>query len=136
MTGSFWFLGGTVDVKLPGHAAQGRAAQLEFHDPEQQSPPLHVHTHEDEIWAVLDGEITFFVGDEQYDLSAGDVAFGPRGVPHSYVVRSPTSRMLVTFAPPASRNGSPATAPRSPPPANSPRPLTWTPRSTARASTA
>ncbi|WP_405536118.1 nitroreductase/quinone reductase family protein [Streptomyces sp. NBC_00075] len=122
MSDSLWFLGGTVEVKLPGHAAQGRAAQLEFHDPEEQSPPLHVHTHEDEIWAVLEGEITFFVGDEQYDLSAGDVAFGPRGVPHSYVVRSPTSRMLVTFAPAGieewfTRNGTPvASAGELPPP--------------------
>ncbi|MEU9736454.1 nitroreductase/quinone reductase family protein [Streptomyces sp. NPDC048002] len=122
MTGRFWFLGGTVDVKLAGHATEGRAAQLEFHDAEHQSPPLHVHTHEDELWAVLDGEITFFVGDEQYDLSAGEVAFGPRGVPHSYVVRSPTSRMLVTFAPAGieewfTRNGTPvATAAELPPP--------------------
>lgn len=94
-------------MKLPGHAAEGRAARLEF--------------HEDEISAVLDGEITFFVGDRQYDLGAGDVAFGPRGVPHSYVVRSPRSRMLVTFAPAGTekwfiRNGTPVATTAEPPP--------------------
>ncbi|WP_405535156.1 nitroreductase/quinone reductase family protein [Streptomyces sp. NBC_00075] len=114
MTGSFWFLGGTVDVRLPAHHTDGRASVLEFTDPRDQSPPLHVHTREDEIWTVLDGEITFFVGDMEYDLGPGDVAFGPRGVPHSYRVRSDSARMLATFAPAGIeewfiRNGAPVT---------------------------
>lgn len=37
MTGSFWSLGGTVDVKLPGQAAEGRPAQLKFHHPERSN---------------------------------------------------------------------------------------------------
>ncbi|MEN1882980.1 cupin domain-containing protein [Streptomyces mirabilis] len=55
--------------------------------------------HDDEIWAVLEGEITFFVGEQRYDLGPGDVAFGPRGVPRRHVVRSPESRLLVTSVP-------------------------------------
>jgi hypothetical protein len=56
---------------------------------------LHVHDGEDEAWIVLDGEISFFVGDARYDLQGGQVAHGPRGVPHSYLVRSPRSRMVI-----------------------------------------
>ena len=52
-----------------------------------------------EFIIVLDGEISFFVGDARYDLQGGQVAYGPRGVPHSYLVRSPRSRMAVVYAP-------------------------------------
>lgn len=83
---------------------------------------MQVDTHDDEIWAVLEGEITFFVGEQQYDLGPGDVAFGPRGVPRGHVVRSPESRLLVTSAPAGiaewfTRNGTPvASAGELPPP--------------------
>ncbi|MBE1585408.1 cupin domain-containing protein [Nonomuraea angiospora] len=72
---------------------------MEFTDSKGQAPPLHVHEAEDEIWIVLDGEITFFVGDDRRDLHAGAVAYGPRGVPHSYLDRSPEARMVVAFGP-------------------------------------
>jgi hypothetical protein len=73
---------------------------------------MHVDAHDDEIWAVLEGEITFFVGEQRYDLGPGDVAFGPRGVPRRHVVRSPESRLLVTSVPTGvaewfTRNGTP-----------------------------
>jgi Cupin domain len=48
---------------------------------------------------VLEGELTMFVGDEQFDVSAGDYAIVPRNVPHAYLVRSEVARMLVTFSP-------------------------------------
>jgi uncharacterized cupin superfamily protein len=33
--------------------------------------PLHAHTHEDEIWYVLEGQITFYLGDEPDSLRDG-----------------------------------------------------------------
>ncbi|MEU5868907.1 MULTISPECIES: cupin domain-containing protein [unclassified Nonomuraea] len=95
----FWFLGGRARVLVPGAATGGALSVMEFTDPEGHAPPLHVHEAEDEIWIVLDGEITFFVGDDRHDLHAGAVAHGPRGVPHSYLVRSPDARMVVAFGP-------------------------------------
>jgi uncharacterized RmlC-like cupin family protein len=58
-----------------------------------------VHHNEDETFYVLEGEVTFLVGDERIDVSAGDYLFGPREVPHAYVVRSERARMLVTASP-------------------------------------
>ena len=72
---------------------------MEFQDPIGHATPLHVHGGEDEVWIVLDGEISFFVGDERYDLEPGQAAFGPRGVPHAYLVRSRTAKLAATFAP-------------------------------------
>ncbi|MEV5499349.1 cupin domain-containing protein [Nonomuraea fuscirosea] len=95
----FWFLGGRAQILVPGTATGGALSVMEFTDPKGHAPPLHVHEAEDEIWIVLDGEITFFVGDERHDLHAGAVAHGPRGVPHSYLVRSSDARMVVAFGP-------------------------------------
>jgi len=69
---------------------------------------------EDEVWIVLDGEVSFFVADRRIDLHTGQIAHGPRGVPHSYLVRSETARLAVAFAPSCieewfSANGTPAT---------------------------
>jgi len=96
---SFWFLGGRVHLKVGGELTDGHLSQLEFDDPQGQAPPLHVHHGEDELWLVLDGKVSFFVGDETFDLEPGAMAFGPRGVPHSYLVRSPRARMVVTYGP-------------------------------------
>ncbi|MEV5576062.1 cupin domain-containing protein [Spirillospora sp. NPDC052269] len=96
----FWFLGGQARILLPGGATDDALSLMEFADPVGHAPPLHVHENEDELWFVLDGEVTFLVGDESHDLVAGQVAHGPRGVPHSYLVRSPKgARLAVVFSP-------------------------------------
>ena len=114
-TAPFWFLGGRARILVPGAATGGSLTVMEFTDPQHHAPPLHVHDGEDEVWTVLDGEVTFFVGDDQFDLHPGAVALGPRGVPHAYLVRSPSARLAVTFAPAGierwfTENGSPVLA--------------------------
>lgn len=46
-------------------------------------PQLHVHPY-DETFVVIMGNVRFFVGDTVMDVSAGEVAFGPAGVPHRF----------------------------------------------------
>lgn len=96
---AFWFLGGKARILIPGSATKGALTVMQFDDTIGHAPPLHVHGGQDEVWVLLDGEVSFFVGDRRHDLTAGQVALGPRGVPHSYVVRSPGSRLAVVFAP-------------------------------------
>jgi len=96
---AFWFLGGQVRVLQRGQDTGGAMSVLQFDDRRGQAPPLHVHGHEDELWVVLEGEISFYVGETRFERHAGQAAFGPRGVPHSYLVRSPTSRLLVVHSP-------------------------------------
>ena len=67
--------------------------------PRGSGPPLHLHHNEDETFYVLEGEVTVQVGDERIDLNAGDYLFGPRGIAHTYIVRSERARMLVTASP-------------------------------------
>ena len=46
-------------------------------------PPLHHHDF-DESFFVLAGELTFQLGDERVTRRAGDIAFAPRGVAHTF----------------------------------------------------
>lgn len=62
-------------------------------------PPLHVHEHEDEACYVLEGEITFFVGDEVIPVSAGTWLYLPRRIPHTLRIESDEARMLWLVVP-------------------------------------
>jgi mannose-6-phosphate isomerase-like protein (cupin superfamily) len=63
------------------------------------SPPLHVHYREDEAFFVLEGTLTFRLGDQIVDAPTGTFVWGPRDVPHQYRVDSPTARLLTLFVP-------------------------------------
>jgi quercetin dioxygenase-like cupin family protein len=56
--------------------------------PEGHSPPLHVHEQEDEIFHLLQGRLSFRVGDELRTLDAGETVLAPKRVPHTFVVES------------------------------------------------
>ena len=46
--------------------------------------PPHVHSREDEVFFVLEGEIEFLAGDRTVIGTAGDIVHAPRNVPHAY----------------------------------------------------
>lgn len=48
-----------------------------------EGPRLHVHPY-DETFIVVIGRARFFVGDEIIEAGAGEVVFGPKGVPHRF----------------------------------------------------
>ena len=58
-----------------------------------------MHHREDEAFWILDGEVTFHVGDKTIDAASGDYAFGPRDVPHRYTVGETGCRMLFICTP-------------------------------------
>jgi quercetin dioxygenase-like cupin family protein len=94
-----WWKSGRITVKTAGAETGDAFSQIETDDPHGTGPPLHLHHNEDETFYVLEGEVTFLVGDERIDLAAGDYLFAPRGIAHAYVVRSERARMLVTASP-------------------------------------
>jgi len=46
-----------------------------------EEPPLHVHKNEDEWFYLLQGEVTFHVGGENYAGAVGSFVSFPRGIP-------------------------------------------------------
>ena len=58
-------------------------------------PPWHVHRTEDELFYVLQGELSLFAGGDLARAGAGETLFGPADVPHAYRVESERARWLV-----------------------------------------
>jgi mannose-6-phosphate isomerase-like protein (cupin superfamily) len=83
-----------------GADTNGRYALWEAIVPPGGGPPLHVHSREEEGFYVLEGEITFTVGDKRLVASAGMFANMPVGTPHSFKNESGTpAKMLISVAP-------------------------------------
>ena len=62
-------------------------------------PPPHVHTREDELFYVLEGEFDVYVGKEAFIVKPGECVFLPRFKPHAFVIRSPRLHVLALFTP-------------------------------------
>jgi len=62
-------------------------------------PPPHVHTREDELFYVLEGEFDVYIGKEAFKVEKGECVFLPRLKPHAFVIRSPRLRVLALFTP-------------------------------------
>jgi quercetin dioxygenase-like cupin family protein len=62
-------------------------------------PRLHRHDF-DEAFYVLEGELTFQLGDGVFTRKAGELAFVPRGVPHTYAnLSGKPARPLLVITP-------------------------------------
>lgn len=58
------------------------------------SPPLHIHHTEDEVFHVLEGELVLRAGTETLTVTAGETVLAPKGVPHTYIVVTEQARWL------------------------------------------
>jgi quercetin dioxygenase-like cupin family protein len=86
-------------IKATGADTGGRIAMIEVTEPPGAVAPRHVHHKEDEGFWVLEGEVTLDVGGTTIVARAGDYAFGPRDLPHSYRVGPDGCRMLFIVTP-------------------------------------
>jgi mannose-6-phosphate isomerase-like protein (cupin superfamily) len=88
------FSGADFIVRASSDSTGGAFAIIEEIDP--LDTPLHVHANEDEFWYVLEGEHVIQVGEDEFHVGPGEMAFGPRGVPHAQRRVVPrTGRFLV-----------------------------------------
>ena len=92
--------GGWLTFLAVGEQTGGAYALIETANDPGTGVLLHVHEREDETWFVLEGELTFQVGDQMFCARPGDYVFGARNVPHSYSNRSEaTARALILVTP-------------------------------------
>jgi quercetin dioxygenase-like cupin family protein len=79
---AYWFLN-TLHILLADSQSTGGAYSLiHLTATPGFATPYHLHHAEDEAFYVLDGEFTFFCGEEKMVLGSGGYIFLPRGVPH------------------------------------------------------
>jgi quercetin dioxygenase-like cupin family protein len=103
---------GRYTVKIGAEQTDGRLAQLLCSDRRGGAPPLHIHHREDETFYVIAGEISFFVGEQRIEASAGDFVFAPKDVPHAFLVTSGRAEYLASFTPAGAEHFFAEVAPR------------------------
>ena len=94
-----WMLNALVATKARETDTGGGFSLFEFYADRNGEPPPHIHRNEDEAWYVLEGEVVFNVGDDEFTAVAGAFVFGPRDVVHSLRITSPVARILTIMSP-------------------------------------
>lgn len=83
-----------------GDDTDGKYAMFEAVVRPGGGPPPHIHSREEESFYVLEGEITFQVGDDRIVAKAGTFANMPVGSLHSFKNDTDkTARMVISVAP-------------------------------------
>ncbi len=80
---SVWYMGCLFSILAGSGDTDGRFGLLEMLAPKGREPSRHLHYHDDEGFYVLEGNVTFYVGEETYHAGPGTFVFLPHGVPHS-----------------------------------------------------
>jgi quercetin dioxygenase-like cupin family protein len=94
-----WWFGALAEIKATALDTGGQMTIVEVTEHPGAEAPLHVHHRDDEGFWILEGEVTFEVGDETIEASAGDYVFGPRDIPHRFTVGDRGCRMLFIMVP-------------------------------------
>ncbi|MCS6859980.1 MAG: cupin domain-containing protein [Abditibacteriales bacterium] len=65
-----------------------------------QEQKVHTHPKEDKVYFVLEGHVTFRIGDEERTVGAGHAVLAPMGVPHGVRNDSDVPAVLLVFMAP------------------------------------
>ncbi len=88
--------GALTTIKASDDLTGGRIAVIEDVAPRGEGTPLHTHAADDETFYVLEGEMTFWLGDAAPITGiAGTFVHIPGGVVHAFRVESETARYLI-----------------------------------------
>lgn len=83
-----------------GDDTDGNYATFEAIVPPGSGPPPHIHSREEESFLVLEGEMTFQLGDQRIIASEGTFLNMPVGSLHCFKNESDkTARLLISIAP-------------------------------------
>jgi quercetin dioxygenase-like cupin family protein len=92
---------GRIKVLLRGGDSAGTVAVMDNAVPAGTAgPPLHHHDF-DEAFYILDGELTFQLGEEVFTRGAGELAFARRGAHHTFANPSDADARMVLICTPA-----------------------------------
>jgi quercetin dioxygenase-like cupin family protein len=96
---ALWWIGMLATIKATAEQTGGQYTLVEILAPEGFASPLHVHHSEDEAFYILEGEMTFYVGEQTIKARPGSFLFGPREVPHAFTVDSGPAKLLFVLSP-------------------------------------
>ena len=96
---AYWWLDILWIVLADAGDTGGRFSLIEEWLPRGSGPGPHKHTWSDETYYILDGEVTFLIGDEVRVARRGDFLMVPRDTRHAFRVDSETARFLNGYTP-------------------------------------
>ena len=92
------FHGAEVVIKASGVDTAGQLGVMEFSYPPALSVHPHVHAGEDEMFYVLEGELSGFCDQDRWTATPGWFVFVPRDRRHGFTVTSdgPARALVIT----------------------------------------
>jgi quercetin dioxygenase-like cupin family protein len=96
---SIWYAGSLMTFLATSEETRGQFALIEQVGRKGNVPPRHLHHHEDEAFYLLEGEMTFLVGEQTIKATPGMMIFAPRGIAHSFTIDTDQVRFLVLITP-------------------------------------
>ena len=102
---AYWGPGERLTFLATGKETGGTFFLAEIEVAPGGGTPPHVHRREDEAFHMLEGSLTIQVGGNTITASAGDFAFLPRGIVHSFKNTSTASAKALVLTTPAGLEG-------------------------------
>jgi mannose-6-phosphate isomerase-like protein (cupin superfamily) len=93
---------GTGKWKLTTNQTGGSIAICEFNTKDTTDwnwVPSHTHTREDELWYIIEGELTFKINNQIQTAGPGSLVFSPRNTRHAYRISKAPMRYLLMLTP-------------------------------------
>ena len=93
------FMGMELIWKVTSEMSGGSLCSFVQVAPPGTGVPLHIHHRDDEMFFVINGELRMQIGEEAFDVAAGDTVVLPKGKPHAFrVAGDREARVLMTLA--------------------------------------
>lgn len=96
---AYWWQGALMRIKARAEDTNGTLGLVEGSFYRGFGPPLHVHSREDEAMYVLEGEIRFRQGEDEFIAGPDTWVWQPRAIPHAFKIESERARALVVITP-------------------------------------
>lgn len=93
-------LGTQVRFLCEGQATGGAWSVMEVTLPRDSGPPLHTHSW-DEGYFVIEGEVSFILGERSFRAGPGDFVYTASGVAHGFQGASEAPARVLIFDAPA-----------------------------------
>jgi quercetin dioxygenase-like cupin family protein len=125
-----WFLNSFVAIRVSNSEGKDGISVLDHRVPHGDSPPMHLHRTEDEVFHVLEGEFRVSLDGKESQARTGDIFLAPKGIPHTYRAESLQGGRFLTITVKGDFErfvrilGRPAERAELPPPAGPPSPET------------
>jgi len=98
---AYWVMGSKYTFKVNGADNGGAYMMFEAEVAPAPGPPPHLHTREDEMFYVLEGELTVMLDGQVSKAPAGTTIILPRNIKHTFWNESGAMARALVLASPA-----------------------------------